>query len=269
MNVARASALYAETSGAGPDVVLLHGWGLNMRVWDRVRDTLVSSHRVTAIDLPGHGRSSFNDDAATFEGQAAQLIDALPATCTVIGWSLGGHLALRMASLAADRITRLVLVATTPRFARASDWPGALSADVLEGFATHLTADYRGTVADFLELQVRGSEDADKVRSVLRRALFAHGEASPEALAAGLEIIRHSDVRSLLPSVTQPTLVLAGQYDRITSPTVVKALAAALPTAQYQEFRRAGHAPFLSHAAEFDVAVANFLTIPEAHRARA
>lgn len=262
-------SLHVETSGAGPDIVLLHGWGMNARVWDGVRDSLAHAHRVTTIDLPGHGRSGFDAQASDTDGQARLLLAALPSDCTLLGWSLGGHLALRMATLAPDRVSRLVLVATTPRFARASDWPGALPAEVLDGFAQHLTTDYRRTVADFLELQVRGSQDAEAVRAKLRRALFEHGEATPAALAAGLEIIRHSDLRSLLPAVRQPTLVLAGQYDRITSPTVVQALATALPHATYAEFRRAGHAPFLSHSADFDAALMNFISADEATRARA
>jgi len=49
--------LYVETRGQGPDLVLLHGWGLNLRVWDSLAGVLENSFRIIAVDLPGHGRS--------------------------------------------------------------------------------------------------------------------------------------------------------------------------------------------------------------------
>ena len=50
------SALYFEVQGRGRDVVLLHGWGLNLRVWDELAEALARRFRVIAIDLPGHGK---------------------------------------------------------------------------------------------------------------------------------------------------------------------------------------------------------------------
>ncbi len=49
--------LYRETRGAGPPIVLLHGWAMNLRVFDALAGALAHTHEVTTIDLPGHGRS--------------------------------------------------------------------------------------------------------------------------------------------------------------------------------------------------------------------
>lgn len=243
--------LQVETEGSGPAIAMLHGWGLNLRVWDELRAALVSTHRVVAIDLPGHGRSAFDPARAAIEDQARAVLDALPERCTLLGWSLGGQIALQIAATAPERIVDLVLIATTPRFQRDASWQAGLPASVLETFAAFLGDDYRGTVSDFLELQVRGSVASERVLQTLRAALFAHGEATTPALMAGLAILRETDLREKLPAIAARTLVVAGQYDRVTSPAAAAALAAMLPDAQLVEFRRAGHAPFLSHAAEF------------------
>src|SRR5258707_70424 len=56
-----------------------------------------------------------------------------------------------------------------------------------------------------------------------------------------------TDLRAQLASIRVPTIVIAGQYDRVTAPGASAALAAMLPQAQHLEIPRAGHAPFLSH----------------------
>jgi pimeloyl-[acyl-carrier protein] methyl ester esterase len=129
----------------------------------------------------------------------------------------------------------------------------------LAKLATQLRTDYQRTVSEFLELQVRGSDSSETVLAELRAALFAQGEAQPEALAAGLDTLSSSDLRPTLPHVRAAALVIAGQYDRVTRPAASRALAEALPDARYVEIRRAAHAPFLSHRQEFVTLLSEFL----------
>jgi hypothetical protein len=130
---------------------------------------------------------------------------------------------------------------------------------VITKLATQLRQDYRQTVSDFLELQVRGSIEGTGVLDQLRHALFVHGQAQPGALEAGLNTLATSDLRPTLSHVRTPTLVIGGQNDRITAPAASRALAQALPDARYVEMRRAAHAPFLSHRSEFAALVDRFL----------
>lgn len=257
------SALNVETRGHGPDLVLLHGWGLNLRVWDRLTEALCDSFRVIAVDLPGHGRSDWSASAGTPAAQAWRVLDTLAPISdrySLLGWSLGGQIALDLAAAMPARVEHLVLVAATPRFAAAPDWPYGAEPETLERLATQLRTDYRRTVSDFLDLQVRGSSESAEVLAHLRAALFEHGEAQPEALAAGLELLRNTDLRPTLSLVRAPALVVAGQYDRVTRPAASRALAEALPNAKYVELRRAAHAPFLSHSAEFTRLMREFLS---------
>jgi pimeloyl-[acyl-carrier protein] methyl ester esterase len=256
------SDVYVETRGSGPDLVLLHGWGLNLRVWDGLADVLAKSFRILAVDLPGHGRSGWNPKARTPAEQAWQVhaaLESLSDRYSLLGWSLGGQIALDLAAAMPGSVERLVLVATTPRFVAGTDWPYGMPATALEKMATQLRANYKRTVSEFLDLQVRGSAASDKVLAELHASLFAHGEAHPKALVSGLATLESSDLRPMLSLVRAPTLVIAGQYDRVTLPAASRALAEALPVARFVEFRRAAHAPFLSHTAEFAALVTQFL----------
>jgi pimeloyl-[acyl-carrier protein] methyl ester esterase len=238
--------LHSETIGDGSPVVLLHGWAMNLRVFDGLAAALAPTHRVTTIDLPGHGRSPWRA-GLTPVAIADWLLEELPERGTLLGWSLGGQLALRIAARTPARVSRLVLVASTPKFVAGSDWPHGLEPEVLQRFAAGLQSDYTRTVGDFLELQVRGSSAATATLQQLRTALERQGAAMPAALASGLAQLAGEDLRELARTLTLPVLVVSGQCDRVTPPDAARALAALLPDARLLELRRAGHAPFLSH----------------------
>lgn len=252
--------LHVEASGTGAvPLVCLHGWGLNLRVFDGLREQLPPGQAVIGIDLPGHGGSGWDAARASFEAQAEWLLEHLPERCHLLGWSLGGQLALQLATRAPARVATLILIATTPRFAAGADWVPGLAQPVMQRFAEHLARDWQGTVREFLQLQVRGSRDAQGVLALLEQALQAQGQARPAALRAGLEILNAVDLRARLPAVTAPALLITGQHDSITPPAAGVYLAQALRTARLAELKRAGHAPFLSHPAAVSQLVRDFL----------
>ena len=261
------SDLHVEVTGNGPDLVLLHGWGLNVRVWDGLVEEVRDRYRLIAVDLPGHGKSAWTPGRNTPAEQAWLLHSTLAPISnrySLLGWSLGGQIALDLAAAMPAQIEKLVLVATTPRFTAAPDWPYGMKLEVITKMATQLRTDYQRTVRDFLDLQVRGSMDGNGVVEQLRRALSVHGEAKPEALEAGLNTLATSDLRPTVPHVRTPTLVIAGQNDRITAPGASRVLATTLPDARYVEMRRAAHAPFLSHRKEFTAVLEQFLQTGDA-----
>jgi pimeloyl-[acyl-carrier protein] methyl ester esterase len=243
------TGLYSETSGQGPPLALLHGWGMNLRVFDALRAQLARHYSVTALDLPGHGRSPWNTGLTSAQ-QLDQLAAHLPRDALLVGWSMGGQLALQLAAGAVLPVRQLALIACTPRFVRSPDWPHGLPPAVLQLFARQLAGNLRGTLADFLALQVRGSARADIVLATLQQALLEHGEPHAEALAAGLTLLQDNDLRELSRSLCVPTLVIAGQYDRVAPCAAAQALVQMLPRAELLALPRAGHAPFLSHCQE-------------------
>jgi pimeloyl-[acyl-carrier protein] methyl ester esterase len=254
--------LHVEVSGTGPDLVLLHGWGLNVRVWDGLVEELSDRFRMIAVDLPGHGRSSVSSGRGTPAERAwliHQTLSSVSDRYSLLGWSLGGQIALDLAAAMPWQIEKLVLVAATPKFVAGPGWPYGMAEAVIAKMAAQLQTHYERTVSDFLELQVRGSVEGAGVLEQLRNALLLHGEAQPAALQAGLNTLATTDLRATLSHVRVPTLVIAGQNDRITAPAAARALAEALPNSRYVEMRRAAHAPFLSHKTEFAALVAEFL----------
>ena len=239
--------LHVEIRGTGPDLVLLHGWALHGGMWGPWLDELGRRARLHLIDLPGHGRSAWPAGASTLRDLARAVSPHVPNGAAVLGWSLGGMVALELARSRPGDLAALVLIATTPCFLARDDWPTGMNPDVLDGFAAGLAGDYRRTLTNFLALQTWGDENASQALRSLRANLDSHGEPDPQALTAGLGILRTADLRDALAAITVPTLVIAGEHDRITPVAAGRELASRLPSARFVEVPKAGHAPFLSH----------------------
>jgi pimeloyl-[acyl-carrier protein] methyl ester esterase len=254
------AGLSIETAGAGPPIVLLHGWALHAGAWGPLVARLARRHRVHAVDLPGHGHSApvspFSLDAIVRALDAA-FPDAPPVT--VLGWSLGGQVALRWARLNPERVARLVLVCTTPRFVAGPDWPHAMAAETLHRFGDELRVAWKLTIQRFLALQVHGSEHGRVALAQLRHDLFARGEPSPQMLADALCAMEATDLRADAAAIRQPALVISGERDMLTPPGAGRWLGEHLANARHACIDGAAHAPFLSHPDAFFAAMEEFV----------
>ena len=116
--------------------VLLHAAGSNAGMWRRQLDGLAAEHSVVALDLPGHGRSSGIDGPASIEDGATVVLRVLDALrlrpCVLVGRSMGGAIALVVASRASERVRGLVLACSSARFTL-SDEMVATARDVARG----------------------------------------------------------------------------------------------------------------------------------------
>ncbi len=154
--------VFHETIGKGPEIVLLHGWGLHGGIWQFIATELAKEFSVTIIDLPGYGRSEWITDY-TLEKMVKLLSDIAPKQAIWIGWSLGGLIATKYAQLYKDRVKKLICVASSPKFLEETNWPGMKKA-VLEKFNQQLEVDYEETLKRFLLLQFyKVSLDKEKI----------------------------------------------------------------------------------------------------------
>ncbi len=251
-------SLYIDLRGSGPDLVMLHGWGLHGGLFGPVIEPLAERFRLHLVDLPGHGRSPMLEGKYTLERIAEAITGEVPAGAHWLGWSLGGRIALAAAA-AGTAVDKLILVGANPCFTQKPDWPHAMPETELEQFAASLREDYKTTLHRFLAVQSRGSVRAREELRSLRESLFAHGEPDLAALAGGLEILRSADMRSILTAIKQSTLVLHGERDTLAPLAAAEYTAAHLPNGQLEVIKGAGHAPFISHPEMFVSEVEAFL----------
>ena len=250
-------SVHIEVTGRGPALVLLHGWALHGGVFAPLVERLADRCELHVVDLPGHGHSRGASTPLELDACARQLLAQTPPALW-LGWSLGGLFALRAARLS-EQVQGVALIAATPRFVRAPDWPNAVKPSVFHQFGEDLRADYRGTLERFLALDTLGSEHARAELRSLKQTLYARGEPDSDALQQGLRLLEHSDVRDDVRELRVPSLWISGHRDRLVPPHGMRDAAALSPWAQHVDIAGGGHAPFLGHADQVARELGEFL----------
>ena len=259
MIVPKRSALHVELYGNGRPLVLLHGWGMHGGVFKPLGEHLARLNTVAAVDLPGHGESEGYDQFADLSQLCGYLVEQLSgllqAGVTLVGWSLGGLLAQFIAMQYPQYVNKLVLLCSTPCFRRREDWPCAIEEHVLQDFAAGLIGAYRTTLSRFLGLQFMGVQNQKENLRRARELVFARPQPQRDMLQQGLQLLEATDLRSQLPAIRCPTLIINAEHDALVPSVAGQYLAEKLPVARCVIIKGAGHAPFLSHSG----VVTNFL----------
>ena len=217
--------------GSSDPLVLIHGVGMDLGMWDAVAEVLVPRHRVIRFDMLGHGGSAKPAgpySLADFVAQVERLADALGlAQFDLVGFSMGGLVAQGFAAQHADRVRRLVLLNTVYR--RSPEERAAIAARVTDvrngGFAPSVeTAIERWFTPAFRATR------PDVVESV-RRHMFTN---DLDAYAAAYAVFATADaeLEDGVADIACPTLVMTGAEDQRSTATMAKALAARIPQGQ-------------------------------------
>lgn len=228
-------------------VVCLHGWAMSAAVWQPLLDKLSIHRSVTCPELPGHGAAAplpLMDLDSIARSQAASV--SRPSIW--VGWSLGAMVAVHIARHYPEKVAGLVLLANTPRFVRAEDWPCAVEQTVFIDFADHLAQDYARTLRRFLALQVLGSTTGHNMRDQIRRLQLQMPAPDSAALQQGLDILLHTDQRDDYRRLTIPVSCVLGSQDTLVPVTAGAGISALNSHISLEVIDGAGHAPLLSHS---------------------
>lgn len=247
--------MHIDVQGSGPDLVLIHGWAMHGGVFAPLLEQLVPHFRVHRVDLPGHGRSRAQTrlDAA----ECAQRIAARTPPAIWVGWSLGGTVALHAALDHAIGVRGLAMIASSPRFVAAPDWPHGVPTEVFAAFGRDLESAYRDAIERFLALETMGSMHAQSELRALKQQVFEHGEPDIAALQDGLRVLDSEDLRDRLAALAMPSLWIAARRDRLVPAAALRWSAQHSARGRYLEIN-SGHAPFISHAPEIAGAIEEF-----------
>ncbi|HEY2394936.1 MAG TPA: pimeloyl-ACP methyl ester esterase BioH [Rudaea sp.] len=240
--------MHIESSGSGPDLVLIHGWAMHGGIFAPLTPLLARHFRLHVVDLPGHGHSAASGESIDSAACAAHIAQCVPPALWV-GWSFGGLVSLRAALALPQRVRGIVEIAASPRFVSTPDWPHGVPADVFIQFGTGLVENYRATIERFLALETLGSAQSQDELRELKAHVFERGDPSLRVLEQGLDILQATDLRGDLAHLSVPSLWIAGRRDRLVPVAAMRWAAQHSPAGDFLEIA-SGHAPFLRHASE-------------------
>ena len=251
-------SLRYDRAGAGPAVLLIHGWTFNRTVWERQVVALRDHHTVITVDLRGHGESSHLRTGYTIGAMAGDLEHLVRALgvprIAVVGWSLGGVVALELAQRLGERVSALGLVCTTAGGLLDAKNKNAREKEAAE-MKAGIEADFRGFVRQFApRIFKEGTASpflAWAVSQMQKTPVHVAGAAFDAFLAA--------DLRGALKKLAVRTGVLHGRHDGLTTLAGAEELADGIPGATLTVFEESGHAPFLEEPEAFNQALAGLL----------
>ncbi|MBA4019711.1 MAG: alpha/beta hydrolase [Pirellula sp.] len=250
--------------GSGATILFVHGFPLSHAMWRGQLETLKARFRVVAPDLRGFGGSPLPagveaDEKSTMRQMAddcAVVLDALQIAGPVVlcGLSMGGYVAWQFAKHHSGKLRGLILCDTKA----AGDTPEA--AETRRKMAEHVLKHGTSAVAEAMPAklfaQVTHKEQQEIVAEV-RKTIEA---TSPQGLAAAQRgMAEREDVRSWLPNIAVPTLVIVGREDAISPVDEMRAIADAIPGAKFHVVEQAGHMAPLEQPGDVNTLIADFV----------
>ena len=249
---------HVEIIGQGQPLVMIHGWGMHSGVWQPLIKRLSAKYMLYLVDLPGMGNSRPVEPYHLYN-LADEVAEVIPGVSDVLGWSLGGLVAQRIALNQPDRIRRLVLVSATPKFVSTPDWPAGVDPANFSAFAESVNHDYKAAILQFLTLQCMQSSDRRATIKQLRASFDTRPTPTQTTLQRALHILLESDLRAEIANIRKPTLLIHGDRDTLTPVQAAHWMMQQLPHGFLRVISGAAHAPFLSHSDQFVEALNQFL----------
>ncbi len=257
--------LNTESSGAGPPVVLLHGFTGSTTTWRLLTEVLAPQFEVISIDIVGHGAS---DSPRSLERYAMRrcvddLVDALRELgherAPWLGYSMGARTALQVAVHHPEAVDALVLEGVTPGVADAEERAARVSSD--EALADRIERDGLEVFVDFWEsisLWNTQAGLAEEAVAAIRSQRMGNTLLGLANSLRGMGTGAQEALQDRLGEVGVPTLLLTGALDLKFS-AIAREMADRIPSARLAPIAGAGHAVHLEDPDVFASAVAGFL----------
>lgn len=244
-------------------IVFWHGWGMGPDVWtdlvDKLRPALPPEYELFVQPMPGYTPEQIPVVHYSATKMLDDLMDELMEKVTppviLCGWSLGAILAMLAAASFPARVEKLILIGATPNFMKRTDWPVGVPLNMIDKLASSIRVDANATLRRFVTIF---NQDDIHAREVARK-MEGMTSAPMPTLEAGLDLLKHTDLRTIVPEIRQPALLLHGAQDTLMPLSSAQWLQKHLRKAQLAVLPDASHAPFLSDTPRCAKIIVDFL----------
>ena len=222
---------------------MIHGWGFDTGVFKGLIEILANRFRIQTIDLPGYGdqmlvgKSSLSDLALFVSDQVSEQ-------AIYLGWSMGGLIALELTKNHPEKMESLILMTSTPSFAKKENWSYAMDRSILENFVSAYNKEPELTLDKFSYLASEGSKNPRNWIRELKK--LSTSKVDPLVLEQGLQILLNTDLRENFKDLEIPTLMIFGEKDSLVPVGVEKEINLLNKEIKTKIISGSGHTPFLT-----------------------
>jgi pimeloyl-[acyl-carrier protein] methyl ester esterase len=248
-------------------LVMLHGFGCDSRVFASIGTKLSKDLDVLMVDIPGHGetKEEFRDFPFSAYTILYALDNYLKEPYCLLGWSMGGQIALEMLKQKSahkcddpgcshNPIGSLILISSTPKFVCSDDFSVGMNKAVFNKFKKGINEHTDSSMDDFYKLVFSNGEEGGKYIDDMKKQMPSH-----KTLSSCMESFEKSDERSVLPKIEVPTLMITGNSDRIIDPKASMYLSQEIKGSKLKILKGAGHAPHLTREKEVENEIREFI----------
>ena len=231
------------------NLVLLPGWGFDGRIFTDLATILEEQYKrqVKILDLPCCSEGKVETVRTDLDAMTDPLMKHLPVNTVLVGWSLGGMAAIRLAAKSIPNVASVILLASTPCFVNKQDWSHGVDKLQIERMYKELqtTAGKHKVLRDFCTIVAMGDRYPKKT-AVRLRSFLHNGKMDRQCLLQGLEVLGSDDLRSDAKRLTCPLVMLLAENDRLIARSAGAAMKELCPSLQLDFIPQTGHAPFIS-----------------------
>lgn len=240
-------------NGSGAPVLFLHGLNGNGASWVDQLSAMAPSLKMWAWDAPGYGESDVAGDSVTALAQVAIefLSHCHQGPVSVIGHSMGGLVAMKIAILKPDLVSRLILSCTHPGH--------GLSNGANERYQRRLRELAELPRAEYGRRRATGMLPDGTDESIFQRVADIAAESRQEGVANAALAIQTANLIPELRLIEAPTQVITCDRDSVAPLAKAQPLLDHIRDVRHVELRGLGHAPYLENAQQFNAVISDFL----------
>lgn len=258
------NSVHYHVEGKGKPVLLIHGWTMQSGVWDDFVKDFSERYKIITLDLRGHGKSVNMEGPYSFTAFARDIVGLIHKLgledLTLVGWSMGVSIILRMLDAAAPYVDSLVLISGNPSLIKRPDYCQGIHQIMAKRLLRQTSRDYSKGLESFYKMlftpeEFASLQESGKYSMITDENLVPLSQAAIESLTCLID----EDLRLELAKTDLPTLVIHGSRDSICAPDAAHYMQKTIPGSKILFLEEAGHVPFITRKAEVHNAVEKFL----------
>lgn len=246
-------------------LVLIHGFATDSSIWQKQVEFFKDKYDLIVPTLETHDKNAALKLAKELEDLKS---------INILGWSMGGNVALWLAERLRDKLKSLILVSTTPQFIRTKNFGHAIFIEDLKNLERKILTRQDKGLNYFYKLANCGDENHrdsslchyERSEVILSFKNEIASSQTPrndrlENLAQDLKTLTILDQKSLLEKISCPTLIIQGDKDMICLPPAAEYMQKKIKNSKMKIMENTSHIPFLTHPQEFNKIIGDFLNI--------
>ena len=236
------------------DVLLLNGWGATCSLWGSIIPVLSSSFQINCVESSW---AKHDVSIANIDNYIEGLVEQLNSAVHIVAWSMGGLIAIRLATRLPEFVTSIHFISSVPNFVSDENQYAGIDSRWFRNFVEAYEKSPIKTLKNFLVLQAKGDRRAKLVLDNLKNSLKIE-DINFEELRYGLDMLRSSDFSEELVNLTCKKFFIHGDHDAVVNIEAAR-FVAEINKSRLHVIEGAGHVPHVSGVVEVAEIIKNNL----------